>query len=52
MSDVEFESPHPTAASPPGSAHEAVVTEDGPHQQSSWEPSPPGGQRGLLAAVP
>jgi hypothetical protein len=30
--------PYPAAASPPGSAHEAVVTEDGPHQAVELEP--------------
>jgi hypothetical protein len=29
---VEFESPGPAAANPPGSAYEAVVTEEGPHR--------------------
>jgi hypothetical protein len=38
---VEFESPHPAAASPPALAHEAAVTEDGLTHRSSWEPSPP-----------
>jgi hypothetical protein len=27
---VEFESPDPAAVTPPGSCHQAVVTEDGP----------------------
>jgi hypothetical protein len=39
--DVEFESLHPAAESPEGSAHGAVVTEDGPH---------PLGERGAVAA--
>jgi hypothetical protein len=38
---VEFESPHPAAASPPGSCHKAVVTKDGPH--------PPGELRTVAA---